>query len=66
MTDTGTCQVMMRRVPVRYGVPADDHGYLQPCGRPVVEDGLCAFHVRRRDGDPDLARSVRLAWAGRL
>jgi hypothetical protein len=55
----------MLRVPTSRGERVEEHGYLQECGRPVSEDGLCAFHARRRDGDQDLARSVRMARAGR-
>jgi len=51
----------MRRVPSVDGVARDAHAHLQFCGRPVADDGLCAFHLRHRDVVPGAESRFRRA-----
>lgn len=65
MEEALTCQELMSRIPRSVEGPQERHAILMVCGRPVEQDGLCAFHVRRRDAEPNLARKLRRLMHGR-
>ena len=53
------CQELMSRIPRSIEGAHPEHAVLSICGRPVEADGLCAFHIRKRDAEPNLARKLR-------